>query len=273
MKSNDEYLYGGPLEVPGEPLKGDPPAQRPTNKRPRAPYKKIFLSLVFILTLALVAYGGWEFYNQNKATTIKQGSAVQDQSTPASTIDQTTNDTPTTTETKTFKASHPRISLTYPSHWVVTENDNGLRVESPSFKYVTTDTGEVTGNFRIYIRQQARAPDSQYIGDAVAIKPSEKLAYNDPAVGQLPETNLIHFGITRTDHFAYFFIAGNYSLQQNDTLGPNYGKEPQTYIIAGGYSSPELTDDMATHKVSLDYYAKTNAYKQAVEIIKSLQLL
>ncbi len=274
MKSNDDYFFGGPLEVPGEPLKGSAPSQRPTNKRPRFPYKRTVLSLVFILTLAGTAYGGWKLFSKNKAAPAAQESNTQRQTAPnESGAGQTTSDIPEAKETKTFKADHPRISFTYPSNWTVTENDDGVRIESPSFKYLTTDIGEVTGNFRVYIRQQARTSDSKYIGDGVAIKPSEKLIYSNPAVGQLPETNLIHFGLKDTSHFAYFFIAGNYSLQQNDTLGPDYGKEPETYIITGGYSSSDLTDDMATHKVPLDYYIETSAYKQAVEILKSLQLL
>ena len=67
-------------------------------------------------------------------------------------------------------------------------------------------------------------------------------------------------------------VAGNFQLNKGDTLGPDYGKEPETFIVTGGYSSSVLTDDLATNKVPLDSYRQTNAYKQAIAIIKSLKL-
>jgi hypothetical protein len=67
-------------------------------------------------------------------------------------------------------------------------------------------------------------------------------------------------------------IAGNYSLKQGDTLGPNYGKEPETFIVAGGFSSKDLKDNLATNLVDPVVLDSSNAYKQAIEIVKSLQL-
>ena len=42
------------------------------------------------------------------------------------------------------------------------------------------------------------------------------------------------------------------SLQKGDTLGPNYGREQGTFIIACGFSSKDLKDDLATNPVSPD---------------------
>jgi len=67
-------------------------------------------------------------------------------------------------------------------------------------------------------------------------------------------------------------IAGNFQLNTGETLGPSYGKESETFIVAGGYSAKDLTDDMATNKVPTQGYNQTNAYKQALDIVKSLQL-
>lgn len=274
MKSNDEYYFGTPLDVPGEPLKNSSPP-RPVKKRRRFPVKKIFILTAFLIGLAAVAFGAWKFFGQkDPGVPAAQGARPAPESTPPeSQANQVSEDTPAVKDTKTFKTDHPRVSFDYPSGWTVTEKDGGVRVESSTFKYATTEAGQVEGNFRVYIRQQARGSDSKYIGRGVAIQASEKLTYSQPVVGQLPETNLIRFGSDASDHFAYFFVAGNYSLQKNDTLGPDYGKEPETYIITGGYSSGDLADDMATHKVSLDSYAGTNAFKQALDIIKSLKLL
>ncbi len=101
----------------------------------------------------------------------------------------------------------------------------------------------------------------------------EKLIYVSPAPNQRPETNLSFFGLDSSDHFAYFMIAGNFSLVKDESLGPEYGTEPETYIITGGYSSNELAEDMATNPVPLEYFSTTTAYKQAIEIIKSLKIL
>jgi hypothetical protein len=67
-------------------------------------------------------------------------------------------------------------------------------------------------------------------------------------------------------------VAGNFSLKKGDTLGPGYGTEPDAYIIAGGYTSEDLSEDLATNKVPIESYAYSSAYLEALEIIKSLKL-
>lgn len=198
----------------------------------------------------------------------------QETEQPAAVVPQT-SDIEVATTTKSFKSDFPRIEFTYPENWKVTENkeQEGVRIESPDFKYSSVTGIPVNGNFRIYIRQGARQQDSKIIGRGVAAQASEKLIYKSPAPDQRPETNLSFFGLDTSDNFAYFLIAGNFSLQKNETLGPEYGTEPDTYIITGGYSSNELAEDMATNPVPIEYFSTTNAYKQAMEILKSLKIL
>ena len=165
-----------------------------------------------------------------------------------------------------------RLELKYPDNWTVTETtDNGLRIESPEFSYQTIDKGDVTGYFRIYIRKSARSSDGKYIGRGVALQPSEKLVYSQPTISQRKETSLTLFGLDTTDHFAYFLLTPNFQLNTGETMGPNYGKEIEAYIIGGGYSTKTLTDDLATYKVSKDGLTQKNSYKQAIEIIGSLK--
>jgi hypothetical protein len=147
-----------------------------------------------------------------------------------------------------------------------------VRLESPDFSYQTTSKGTVTGNFRIYIRKGARTVDGKYIGRGYAFQPSEKLVYAQPALGQRADTYLSLFGLDTPDNFAFFLIAGNYNLNKGDTLGPDYGKEIDTYIIAGGFSAKDQKDDLATNPVSTEMVKISNAYKQAQVILKSLQL-
>lgn len=181
-------------------------------------------------------------------------------------------DIPESVVTKTFESRFPSLEFTYPETWVVTESDNGVRIESPELTYQTVEGEKVTGPFRLYMRQGAREVDSKYIARGIAALPSEKLAYSEPHPGQRKETNLSFFGLDESDHFAFLFIAGNFNLSKGQSLGPSYGKEPQTYIISGGFSSADLKDDLATNKVFLDAFQDSNAYRQAIEIIKSLKL-
>jgi hypothetical protein len=173
--------------------------------------------------------------------------------------------------TETYNSTPLSLGLKYPKTWKVSEANGGIRIESPIFSYPAANLGNVDGIFRIYIRQGARASDGRYIGDGFAIKPSEKLIYTQPASGQRTDTLLSTFGSTSTSIFTFFLIAGNFQLNQGDTLGPDYGKEPDAYIIAGGYASTTATDELAMNSVALDYYATTNAYKQALSIVASLQ--
>jgi hypothetical protein len=263
MADSSNPFMGGPADIPDGPRRSGHP-------RRRFPFKKFLLIIAALLIIGVLA---WKFIpNKNEQP---QSAAKNEPDTSASQA-QTgggITDIPVAGELKTYKGDFPRLEFKYPSSWTVTAADNGVRIESPEFTYRLADSMTTNGNFRIYIRQGARSSDSKYIARGVATQPSEKLTYTEPVTGQRPETNLSFFGLDTPDAFAYFFIAGNFSLQKNDTLGPDYGKEAETYIISGGYSAKSLTDDMATNQVPLDYFQTTTAYKQAIDIIRSLKLL
>lgn len=235
--------------------------------------KRLILVIVGLLIIGGIGFAFALFQENNS----KKQPAATNQPAASSEENQTNtnDDVPNVSATKTFKADFPRIEFTYPENWKVTENteQEGVRVESPNFNYTSINGNKISGYFRIYIRQGARQQDGKYIGRGVAAIDSEKLTYAAPASEQRAETNLSFFGLDSDSNFAYFLIAGNFALQKGDSLGPDYGRETETYIIAGGYSSNELTEDLATNPVPLDYYATTNAYKQAIEILKSLKLL
>lgn len=267
---NQPYPPRGPEQLQPQPespyLPPEPPAGGFSKKR--------ILLVVFIL-LAVAALGfGLALFQESRNS---QAPLTDQPTDPALTQQQTPaiNDIQTVSATKTFKSDFPRVEFTYPENWRVVHDkeQEGIRIESPEFSYTSINGGSIKGNFRIYIRQGARQQDSKYIGRGIAAQPSEKLAYSAPAPNQRPETNLSFFGIDSSDNFAFFMIAGNFALEKDETLGPEYGTEPETYIISGGYSSNEMTDDMATNPVPLEFFAQTNAYKQAITIIKSLKLL
>lgn len=222
--------------------------------------------LVLIVLIGAGAYFGWKYF-ENKDSSPAETSQV---SAPGE--DQDTDPAEASELTEEYSSPELRLDFKHPSSWTVTEGAGGIRVESSDITYATTGGEEVEGNFRLYIRKGAREVDSKYIGRGVAIQPSEELIYTDPEPGQRKETNLSSFGLDNPDNFAFLMVAGNFSLKKNDTLGPDYGTEPDAYIIAGGYTSEDLSEDLATNKVPLDSYANSSAYLEALEIIKSLQL-
>jgi hypothetical protein len=230
--------------------------------------------LIWLSILALLAAGGFYWYSLYlyEPEPIDESTLINDQPT-FDNNKSVLEDVPRANFTNTYESKNPAVQFEIPPTWDVTEAGDGIRMQSPEFSYSPVEGEEVVGHFRIYIRRGAREQDSNYIGRGLASRKSQKLTYTSPSSDQVPETNLSFFGLDSTDNFGYFFVAGNYSLRVGETLGASYGQEATTYIISGGYSSEDLADDMATHEVSLDYFYQTNAYKQAIDIIKSLKLL
>ena len=260
---DDDNLFDsddGDTSFPVYPYPNLPP--RNTNKRI---YYYIFIPIALIILGAILVV-----LTKKSDTATQTPTNNPTQHPPAS----PKNDVPNAPTNKQFENGYLGVKLTYPDNWTAIEPDNrdSVRLESPEFSYQSSAKGRINGNFRIYIRKGARDVDGKYIGRGVAIQPTEKLVYTAPTQGQRTETNLSHFGLDTPDNFAFFLIAGNFQLNKGDTLGPDYGKETETFIIAGGFSSPDLTEDLATNSVAVNVINSSNAYKQAINILKSLQL-
>lgn len=266
MSEDTESPLGGPLELPGgESNTGHSPHK---SSLPRYFSKKIVVIIILVLVIGGLGYAGLKSKSNNDQSGNNSSKSKNDSTKSV------INDIPNITTTKKFESGILGLELKYPDNWTVTETtDNGLRIESPEFSYQTVDQGRVTGYFRVYIRKGARSSDGKYIGRGVAIQPSEKIVYSQPTSSQRKETNMTLFGLDTTDHFAFLLLAGNFQLNKGETLGPNYGKETEAYIVGGGYSTKTLTDDLATNKVPIDGLTQSNSYKQAIEIIKSLKFM
>jgi hypothetical protein len=269
---DEEQFQRPPEEQSAAPSPGiDPFSPPPTSPKNGFSKKRLLLVALVVLLIGGIGFGAALLTSESTSPTKPADTSQADEVESES--DETT-DIPIATATKTLKTDFPRIELAYPDNWIVTENkeQSGIRLESPEFTYMSISGSPIKGNFRVYIRQGARQQDSKYIGRGVAAQPSEKLIYTNPIASQRPETNLSFFGLDSSDNFAYFLIAGNFSLQKEESLGPEYGTEAETYIIAGGYSSKELAEDLATNPVPVEYFSTTEAYKQALEIVKSLKI-
>lgn len=239
------------------------------DKRPRN-YKTIGIVVgVAIVTLAVC----WWFFLRDTSPTPE---AAQNQSVEESLAqiesEQGFDDVRQVNSTEEFSADRPNIDGEMPTSWEFEQLDQAATLQSPDFTFTTTDGAEANGYFRIYLREGAAPEDADYLGRGYASQASEKISYTQPASSQVSSTYLSFFGLDETDNFAYFFVNGNFNLDIGESLGADFGKDDGAYIISGGYASDELEDTMATHKVPLDYFDQTNAYKQAVDIIKSLQI-
>ncbi len=268
-KPTEDEIYGKPLDLPDDD-KYRPPS--PHNKRN---FTKPVLIILALFALGGIGYGGWLFFTSSDTPDeTAQEQTNNEEDIPENDLVAAGADITSTFELETERTTRPRLEITYPDTWSLFEQDDAVVLESPAFSYTTRTGQEVDdGSFKLYFRQGAREVDSSYIGRGVAALASQTITYSDPALGQREDTNLQYFGLDTSDHIAFFLIAGNFQLSPGDTLGPDYGREADAYIIAGGYTSPELEDDLQMHPVSAEYFRSTNAFEQALDIIKTLRIL
>lgn len=230
------------------------------------------VAAMFVLLLA-IGIGIWLWLFLFGGDTNEFAGPDQEEIERATEID-TEEDIPAPDGFETIRHDNPRLELTLPESWELTKGDDDIHIESPEFS-ITTANGETIENavFRLYFRQGARENDSKYIGQGLAAIPSKQITYAEPARGQREDTMLSFFGQNATDHIAFLFVAGNFELEVGEALGPDYGQEETTYIIAGGYSADELNDDLNMYPVKPNFFQSTDEYEQALDIIKSLRLL
>lgn len=252
------------LDLPSPALEDEALPKPPKLKK--SP-KGIIIVLVVIGVLAAAGVIGWLLFNNPDPETTPTPSQ-QKQSTTSD------NDVPEASNSESFTSSPYRITFQYPKTWTVTENnDNSLLIQSEDFNYKTVSGQSKNGNFRVYVRKGASQADSDVIAKGVAMQNSQKLTYTKPTPAQRTETNLSLFGKDDVNNFAFLLITGNYDLKKGDTLGPNFGKEIDTIIIGGGYAEPGLEPGMATNPVPPTGFDQTNAYKQAIAIIQSMEIM
>lgn len=271
VKSEDKQLQAdkfdpGNLEMPDEET--PPTPAKPNTKHNWGKLVRNTLVVVLILAgLGAAAFAGYNYFLKDKG-----GQDDAPQTAENAPAEQSDSGTQTSELSETYDSALLRLSFMYPSDWTVNEADRGITVQSPTFTYTNSDGEEIEGGFKVYIRKGTRSVDGNYLGKGTALKESEQITYTEPVEGQRDKTYLSVFGLDEPNNFAYFLIQGNIKLDKGDTLGPDFAKEPDAYLIFGGYTSKERQDDLATNTLPLDSYDQTAQYQTAVEIIKSLQL-
>ncbi len=263
MEENANQPYEQPVELPG----GETLPSTPSQPKPKRSKRKLLIIVFGLLIVTGLALAAIKLLNKPKSTSPQQSTQQTVASPNALKPTEVTSDS----STKTFTAETLAIEFKYPTNWTVVEKDGSITVKSPVFNFQTTQ-GTQAGYYRIYIRKGARDVDSKYIGRGVACLPTEKMTYANPNPDQRKETNLSFFGYDDSNNCAFTMITGNFTLKKGDTLGVNYGKEADTYIIVGGYSTDANKDDLSFQQVPPDKFQSTTAYKQALELLKSLKV-
>lgn len=254
--------YEQPLDLPG----GEQPGHTPRTPKSKRSHKRLILAILGVGLLIGLGYAGTQLLDNKSEPTHQTAQTEEPTATPPPA------ETPVSSGDKTFTAETLAVEFQHPAEWSVTEKDGAITIKSPVFNYQKTGGATTNGFFKVYIRKMARDVDGKYIGRAVAMKATEPLTYTSPAVSQRKTTNLSFFGYDETSNFAFFMITGNFNLKKGETLGPNYGKEADTYIIVGGYGSAEDKDDLSFRMLSTSNFENPAAYKQAIEILKSLKV-
>jgi hypothetical protein len=266
---NDDELLSQNLDLPGE--------NNPATPKNKTSFRKYLRPLILILVAAIVLGAGffiWQAYDSDDSADQDHATIPSDEDTPqASNSDVVSGVIPEPPGIETVRTRQPRTEISHPSHWSLIEEGGAVVLESPAFDFVDTSGSETNGVFRIIIRQGATPSESEYFGRGVAAAMSEPLTYTDPATGQRDTTNLSFFGLDSGANIGFFLVAGNFTLTPGDTLGPDFANEPEDYIIAGGYATANQAEGIATIPVAVDFFKSTNAYDQAIDIIKSLKLL
>lgn len=229
--------------------------------------KKLAIVAMVSAVLAGLAFGVYKLLIDKDENVPAQN---ESQSAPAPPAEEAAADAQPLTES--YSSPTLRMDFMYPSDWTVNEADRAITVTSPDFTYADIEGQEINGHFRLYIRKGTDSSDSKYLGRGFAIKPSEKISYSQPESGQRKDTFLTAFGLDKPDNFAYFIVQGNFDLKKGDTLGPDYAKEPDAYLIAGGYSTAEAVDGLGTNQLAINSYDQSSQYKTAVLIVESLKL-
>lgn len=259
---NDQEIYGAPLDLPEASI------EAPVHSQPSKPAFRYIRILIIVVALIAIAAGVYFFFMRPKDTT-----APAQQPTPTSeSTSKKTESSTNKTELKKHNGDFPRMEIDYPASWTLVEKDNSVTITSPEFDVKTVNKGVVKGNFSVYIRSGAREQEGKYIGRGYAVRPSEKLVYDAPSSTQRKDTNLTLFGLDSADYFSYFLVSGDYELKKGETLGPNYGREAETYIIAGGFGTSKQADPLDYNDLDVKEATTSDSYEQGIAIIKSLKV-
>ena len=175
-----------PLEESEERSTADYAKFEPPKKFTGKKRLAVIIVLLFLLLAATGTASYWFVLRGKPATTSTTGSKSTQTARSSSAASKIT------TATKSHDSSSFRLQFNYPADWTVAEAEAGgqLTVKSPAMVLKDTDNQTVTGQIVFTIRDKQQALPEFDSGNAVAARPSEKIAYVKPAPGQRANTYL-----------------------------------------------------------------------------------
>jgi len=148
------------------------------------------LAAIIVLAFLLLASTGtaayWFVWRGKPATTSTTGNKSTQTARSGSVASKITS------TTKSYESTTFALRFDYPADWTVAEAEAGgqLSVKSPAISLKDANNQTVTSQIIFIIRGKQQALPEFDGGNAVAARPSEKIAYTKPAPGQRANTYL-----------------------------------------------------------------------------------
>lgn len=227
--------------------------------------------LILAVTLAvLLALGGAAYWMLGRSEQpAKQSGKTTGQ--PKS-IQSDLNEPDPNATSKTFKSTKLNIEFAYRSDWTLKETGDKEEVilTSPRVSYTAKDGTATEGVFTVKLRNGI-IPDAmqQTVQNAIAVKDSEVIGYDQPTEAQRHYTNL-SYGGPDAKNFGFFIVSGSTAYKAGQPFGSQINLIGASYLFAGGYGTDaaDALDFDPVPAASFD----TDAYQQALAIIKSLKI-
>jgi hypothetical protein len=261
------------IQTPPQPQASPQPAPQRPFSYPKPKRSKAPLILLILVILLIVGGGVYWFFavGPGHKKSSKQNTTASSQNT-TNNSSQSSSSSEDASGNKTFKSTKLGLEFTYPGSWTVKENTDKseIIITSPSVSYAKKDGTTTKGVFTLKMRN-GLVPDSMKptIQNAVAVLPSEVIAYTAPTTQQRQYTN-ISFGGSGTN-INFFIVSGSAAFKANDSFGSSIDLQGSVYLFAGGFGT-DANDALSFDAVPQADFVNSTSYKQALAIVESLKV-
>ncbi|MEX2014481.1 MAG: hypothetical protein WD885_00915 [Candidatus Saccharimonadales bacterium] len=248
-----EHLKNPPIEVIN-------PKKNHSNTK-----KYLIIAIAVLVVLSAGGFGAWKFLLSDDNTS--------NQTEPEAESPSNANEEVSINElTEEYSSDRLLIDFKYPANWKVDEDSGEIIVYSPEEEITDIGGENVSGEFKILIKQGADKSDSEYLGRGFAVGKSQPFKYSDPTASQREESFITDFGLDASDNFAYFVAQGNFELKKNETLGSDFAGKADEVLVSGGLYSKGSEDKTKLVSLNPKDYLSNETYLLAIEIVKTLRL-
>ncbi len=192
----------------------------------------------------------------------------------------TKTNAPTKSQTKisqlTYNSTSSSLDFSYPSNWIVNDNNSGLiTISSPISQLPQTTNQNIKGRVVITINQQTTIPTT-FGTYSVAIDNSAKLSYKSPTQYQRNQTYLTYVqypATTASNGLDAVYITGDFGYTKNQVI-PQTDIAKLNPLIIISFVSCKDSSCSSTAPLTVSNSFETNQLfsNQTVGIISSLQL-